>query len=531
MDAGCRILLRSADRYLESCNMRFRTTQNNLVLPELPTALEGMRIIHLGDLHECRFGTHNEILAAAIIQENPDFIFVSGDMLDRHKQSGEAFLELLEQLEGRFSVYACHGNHELRVKKKAPECYTKYIRRAEGLGVCFLEEEGIVLKKNGQSFWLYGLSTAASGFPCTIESVTKRLGRSPEDAPVFVLAHDPLWFDVLAEWGADAAFSGHVHGGMIRLPGIGGLFSPGPGILPKYDKGIYTRKGSVMYLTVGFGAWGFRFLNPRELAVLTLTRKVGLSKCTASRRIGSIVGTILLLCLLFLGVWPVAMGVPGPVSVAFIVGAVCGLVCLHTPLLSRLRRNRWLDVTWRVGCGVLYLVSLIILSMSVLMTSAILTQDTPADATVIVLGCLIEDDRPSDLMVQRLTAALEYLKQHPDSVCVVSGGQGADERYTEASVMRKWLLENGVSAERIYVEDQSVNTRENLQFSANIIAKSGLNSQVAIATDDFHQFRSQHLARQAGLNPVACASRTPDYLFATNWVRECFALLKMLTIG
>ena len=105
------------------------------------------------------------------------------------------------------------------------------------------------------------------------------------------------------------------------------------------------------------------------------------------------------------------------------------------------------------------------------------TRDLPAvdtDHTMIVLGCGLEGERPSQMLWRRLTAAQSYLEQHPTVPVIVSGGQGSDEIMSEAQCMKNWLTDQGVSGERIFMEDRSSTTYENLKFSRAVIEENDL---------------------------------------------------------
>lgn len=145
------------------------------------------------------------------------------------------------------------------------------------------------------------------------------------------------------------------------------------------------------------------------------------------------------------------------------------------------------------------------------------------DAAVVVLGCLVEGDSPSLMLRRRLDAALPYLQAHPDSQCVVTGGQGPNEAYSEAYVMKKYLVEQGIDPGRIRMEDRSTNTRENLLYTWELL---GDNTPIVIATDGFHQMRGHFYADRAGFTSVSSLpSPTPWGLLPSYWVREFFGLL------
>lgn len=165
--------------------------------------------------------------------------------------------------------------------------------------------------------------------------------------------------------------------------------------------------------------------------------------------------------------------------------------------------------------------------LSIAMAAAI--QNTPPEnATVIVLGCKVYGSQPSPMLQRRLDEALKYLNSNPGSPVICSGGQSAGDPYSEAKVMALYLYEHGIPQERIYLEEKSTSTAENLEFSAKIIRDNGLSSQIALATDGFHQLRSQIFSRKNALQPGALPARTSWNIIPSYWVREWMGLAKSL---
>ena len=184
-----------------------------------------------------------------------------------------------------------------------------------------------------------------------------------------------------------------------------------------------------------------------------------------------------------------------------------------------------------IAGGVLAALLALFLTVSVCMIAAERRQPRPG-STVIVLGAGIYDDRPSRILSERLDAAAERLLADPQALCIVTGGQGPDEITTEASVMRRELIARGIAAERIYMEEESESTFENLRNAAEIIRREGLPTDVTVVTQGFHQLRGQSFARQAGLQNVgATVADTPLYLLAPYWIREFAGICHMVLLG
>lgn len=161
---------------------------------------------------------------------------------------------------------------------------------------------------------------------------------------------------------------------------------------------------------------------------------------------------------------------------------------------------------------------------TVFMVSAAIKTPEP-ESTVVVLGCRVYGERPSRMMVARLKAAMKYLEENPESACILSGGQGADEDISEAECMYRYLVTNGISPDRLYKEDKSTSTRENLAFSNEIIEREGLNPDIAIATNEFHEYRAQQIAKALGLDSGAASGVTEIWVLPTYYVRELYGIL------
>lgn len=145
---------------------------------------------------------------------------------------------------------------------------------------------------------------------------------------------------------------------------------------------------------------------------------------------------------------------------------------------------------------------------------------------IIVLGAQVYDSGPSRVLKYRLDKAVEYLEKNPDTVCIVSGGQGNNEPFAEATGMKKYLGENGVAAERIIVEDKSKTTEQNIKNSMLSISK---NSSVGVITNDFHLYRALQICKKAGLdNACGIAAGSTKLFLPNNMLREFFAEIKFI---
>ena len=155
-------------------------------------------------------------------------------------------------------------------------------------------------------------------------------------------------------------------------------------------------------------------------------------------------------------------------------------------------------------------------------------QEAAVPDFIVVLGAQVQGDGPSLTLKKRLDRTLEFLQAHPDKTVIVSGGQGADEVHTEASVMAQYLLARGAQPAQVIEEDQASNTRENLLFSAALAEARGTDtSRVLIVTSDFHMCRAKYIARTLGMEPYGLTSRTWPWILKLNYtLREVFAFCK-----
>lgn len=147
--------------------------------------------------------------------------------------------------------------------------------------------------------------------------------------------------------------------------------------------------------------------------------------------------------------------------------------------------------------------------------------------TVIVLGCQVHGENPSLTLKYRLDAALEVSENY-DCSFVVSGGLTPGDLYSEAEVMKKYLMRKGVNEDKIYIEDKSTNTDENLKFSAKVIENNGLNKDVVICSDKYHLLRASLYGKKYGLNTYVKGGKSPWGLAPTYYAREILGVMKQI---
>lgn len=222
----------------------------------------------------------------------------------------------------------------------------------------------------------------------------------------------------------------------------------------------------------------------------------------------------------------------GVINTFVLLPAVFGLFLLVFPLISKLVHHtgeKTEKKIIRLFISMVIIAALFIGSELICIWTNSARQAAPADSVVIVLGAQVKNSRPTLILSGRIHAAADYLTAHPDAVCIASGGQGSDEDISEAQCIRDTLVnEYNISPGRIYLEDTSVSTTENLENSAGIIAKMNLSRNVVLVTDGFHMFRAKFLTSREGLTPYACPARTDKRLVFYLYVRELFGIPKSL---
>lgn len=149
---------------------------------------------------------------------------------------------------------------------------------------------------------------------------------------------------------------------------------------------------------------------------------------------------------------------------------------------------------------------------------------------LVVLGAQMKRSGPSKALQYRLDAAIRYLEENPDTRVIVSGGQGPDEHISEAQGMYDYLVEKGIDKNRILKEDKSVNTFQNLSFSAQYLDRE--QDAVGVVTNNFHVFRAVRTAKKAGYrNVCGIAAKGEPFLQWNNMMREFFGVVKNVLFG
>lgn len=241
--------------------------------PRLPAGFDGCVIVQLSDLHGALFGEDNRDLLKVVAKERPDYIFLTGDLLDQYRATPHSYaVSLGGALADIAPTYFVTGNHEWAL----PD--VPGLKRAlEVAGVQVLTNEYTVLARDGDNAVLAGVDDP-NGYADqkTPEEVAEEVRAAFADPFWILLAHRNNYFeDEYCRLGADLVISGHGHGGLVRLPFTDGLVSVERTFFPSYTAGFYQAGGADLFVSRGLGNSGrtFRLFNRPQVAVLTLKRE------------------------------------------------------------------------------------------------------------------------------------------------------------------------------------------------------------------------------------------------------------------
>lgn len=265
-------------------SMNFQVVRYNFINHKVRKPL---RIVMIADLHNQVYGTGNEALLSAIGAEQPDMILLPGDMIvcrKSERKNNRVTADTIRKMTGIAPVYYSYGNHErglLECVRETDGIWEEYSHYLEGI-------KHLHMLVNAYEFiepWnvcVYGLDLPRVYYkrlikkPLREDVLTSMLGEMQPDHCNVLLAHNPDYFLAYCALHPDLIVSGHNHGGMVRLPGLGGVISPRLHPFPKYDYGVYERvdSGTKMVVTAGCGMHSIhiRINNPPEMTVINVNK-------------------------------------------------------------------------------------------------------------------------------------------------------------------------------------------------------------------------------------------------------------------
>ncbi len=228
-------------------------------------ALEGYRMTVIADLHGEHYGKNNEKLLHLLAAQKPDIILLPGDLTDSYRDRTKDALAFARAAVQIAPCWYTTGNHEHRLTDGE---LNAFLHGLEDAGVHVLRNEAVQMGAGADSFRLIGMDcNAAKG-----EALLDLMKNRPADEFNILLSHKPHFADNYERAGVDLAICGHAHGGQFRLPGVGGLYAPGQGVLPKYTAGLYSLGKTTMAVSRGAGNSSFpvRLGNKPEIVTVVL---------------------------------------------------------------------------------------------------------------------------------------------------------------------------------------------------------------------------------------------------------------------
>lgn len=272
-------------------NYTLQITHHELTYDNLPKSFDGYRIVQISDMHGKTFGIENIRLANRIKSLKPDILLITGDMMSSTINDEGAFLEFLDHFNEACPVYMCLGNHEqiarsLTHNSAGKSRYTDFINDITKKGVFLLDNKTCTINKGADIITISGLTLELyhysrrdlepydENMSLTVSYIEEVLGESPKQFNI-LLAHNPVYFQEYVSWGTDLILAGHIHGGIIRVPFFGGIFSPERVFFPEYDAGLFKIGDSRMIVNrgLGYSKVNIRLFNRPEVSFIELVNK------------------------------------------------------------------------------------------------------------------------------------------------------------------------------------------------------------------------------------------------------------------
>lgn len=252
-------------------NFMFTKTEYEFTSPYLPNAFNDFKIVQISDLHGKSYGKGGDKLLEAIEELEPDIVVITGDLISRGEMDVDKTIKMIEPISEKYPCYYIRGNHEM-FRDENIDNQADFYKSLQEIGVINAENRTIPLYKRQSRIDLVGLREDYKEYKSYEPMDLKKYLGEKGQYFTLLLAHNALKFKDYVNWGADLILSGHVHGGVIRLPFIGGVFSPDRSLFPKYDKGIYKEGQTSMIVSTGLGPARipFRLFNRPELVVIKL---------------------------------------------------------------------------------------------------------------------------------------------------------------------------------------------------------------------------------------------------------------------
>lgn len=263
--------------YLYFENNAIQITNIDVKDQSISSSFNNFKIVHISDLHNKEFGKNQKNIINKIKEVNPDIIVITGDIIDSYDTNVQISSDFINGVSKIAPVYYVPGNHESRIL----DDYISLKTQMQTAGVHILENEFITISKGNDKINIIGMNDPSFEY-------LKLTGTTDEEIVVnnlsvltknlngytILLSHRPELIDTYASFNINLVFSGHAHGGQVRIPFIGGVIAPNQGLFPKYTSGLHEVKNTKMIISRGLGnsAFPFRINNRPEIIVATLKK-------------------------------------------------------------------------------------------------------------------------------------------------------------------------------------------------------------------------------------------------------------------
>ena len=262
-------------------NNKIDVTEYSILNKKVPEEFNDFKIVQLSDFHSNGYKDTTDIIINKIENINPDIVVMTGDMVSWKIGNIEELEKLISSLSINYPIYYINGNHEQLLEIINLNEYNEFLNKIKNLGVTYIKNNFVEIFRDGESINLYEIDIPlvdSTGLYVKEDEldddyINNKLSNIKSNKFNILLAHNPLFIDEYSSWGADLVISGHMHGGVIRIPIIDeGVLSPEKKFFPKYDAGEFKVGDTTMIINRGIGtsSINLRVFNNPEISVITL---------------------------------------------------------------------------------------------------------------------------------------------------------------------------------------------------------------------------------------------------------------------
>lgn len=256
-------------------------TEYSILNEKIPQEFNDFKIVQLSDFHSNGYKDTTDIIINKIENINPDIVVMTGDMVSWEIGNIDELEKLISSLSINYPIYYINGNHEQLLEITNLKEYNEFLNKIKSLGVTYIKNNFVEIIRDGQSINLYeidiplmeGNGLYVKEGELDDDYINSKLSNIKSNKFNILLAHNPLFIDEYSSWGADLVLSGHIHGGIIRIPIVDvGVLSPEKKFFPKYDSGEFKVGDTTMIVNRGIGTSSIklRVFNNPEISVITL---------------------------------------------------------------------------------------------------------------------------------------------------------------------------------------------------------------------------------------------------------------------